>query len=82
MDKPSTPVPANALPGGRGVVELGDVVEITEERASFPIFRHNGYDVIMVTGEMAGAFEAPLYGMMEVADRLDAMTWPVSELTR
>jgi multidrug efflux pump subunit AcrB len=72
----STPVPANALPGGRGVVELGDVVEITEERASFPIFRHNGYDVIMVTGELAGDFEAPLYGMLAVADRLDAMDWP------
>ncbi len=72
----STPVPANALPGGRGVVELGDVVEIREERASFPIFRHNGYDVIMVTGELAGDFEAPLYGMLAVADRLDAMDWP------
>jgi multidrug efflux pump subunit AcrB len=72
----STPVPANALPGGRGVVELGDVVEMREERASFPIFRHNGYDVIMVTGELAGDFEAPLYGMLAVADRLDAMEWP------
>ncbi len=72
----STPVPANALPGGRGVVELGDVIEVTEERASFPIFRHNGHDVIMVTGELAGAFEAPLYGMIEVADRINAMDWP------
>ena len=72
----SIPVPANALPGGRGVVELGDVVEIAEERASFPVFRHNGHDVIMVTGELAGDFEAPLYGMLAVADRLDAMEWP------
>lgn len=72
----STPVPANALPGGRGVVELGDVIAIKEERASYPIFRHNGYDVIMVTGELAGAFEAPLYGMIEVADQLDAQAWP------
>jgi multidrug efflux pump subunit AcrB len=72
----STPVPANALPGDRGVVELGDVVAVTEERASFPIFRHNGHDVIMVTGELAGDFEAPLYGMLAVADALDAMDWP------
>ena len=72
----STPVPANALPGGRGVVELGDVIEVTEEQASYPIFRHNGYDVIMVTGELAGAFEAPLYGMIEVAGRLDEIAWP------
>ena len=72
----STPVPANALPGDRGVVELGDVVAVTEERASFPVFRHNGHDVIMVTGELAGDFEAPLYGMLAVADALDAMDWP------
>ncbi|MGG7645491.1 efflux RND transporter permease subunit [Rhodovulum sp. YNF3179] len=72
----STPVPANALPGGRGVVELGDVVAIAEERASYPIFRHNGYNAVMVTGELAGEFEAPLYGMLAVADRLDAMDWP------
>ncbi|MBU0644199.1 MAG: efflux RND transporter permease subunit [Alphaproteobacteria bacterium] len=72
----STPVPANALPGGRGVVELGDVVKITEEQTSFPIFRHNGYDVVMVQAELAGEYEAPLYGMMAVADKLDAMDWP------
>ncbi|MCR8548326.1 efflux RND transporter permease subunit [Salipiger sp. P9] len=72
----STPVPANALPGGRGVVELGDVIEIVPERASYPIFRHNGYDVIMVQGELAGEYEAPLYGMLAVADVLDGMDWP------
>ena len=71
----STPVPANAIPGARGVVELGDVVTLTEERASFPVFRHNGYDVVMVTGELAGEFEAPLYGMLAVAERLEAMDW-------
>ena len=71
----STPVPANAIPGARGVVELGDVVDISEERASYPLFRHNGYDAVMVTGELAGEFEAPLYGMLAVAERLDAMDW-------
>ncbi len=71
----STPIPANVLPGARGVVELGDVVEVVEERASFPIYRHNGRASEMVTGEMAGEFEAPLYGMLAVADALDAMEW-------
>ncbi|MDQ2095018.1 efflux RND transporter permease subunit [Rhodalgimonas zhirmunskyi] len=72
----STPIPANVLPGARGVVELGDVIEIRDERASFPIFRHNGRYAEMVTGEMAGEFEAPLYGMLAVADELDKMDWP------
>ncbi len=69
----SIPVPANAIPGARGVVELGDVITVSEERASYPIFRHNGYDVVMVTGELAGSFEAPLYGMLAVADELERM---------
>ena len=72
----TTPIPANALPGARGVVELGDVVTVAEEAASFPIFRHNGRDAEMVTAELAGAFEAPLYGMLAVSDQIEAMDWP------
>ncbi|MBL9051227.1 MAG: efflux RND transporter permease subunit [Tabrizicola sp.] len=72
----TTPIPANALPGARGVVELGDVLRIEEEAASFPIFRHNGRDAEMVTAELAGAFEAPLYGMLAVADQIEKMDWP------
>ena len=71
----STPIPANVLPGARGVVELGDVMQIREEQASFPIFRHNGRDAEMVMAELAGDFEAPLYGMLAVAEALDAMEW-------
>jgi multidrug efflux pump subunit AcrB len=71
----STPIPANVLPGARGVVELGDVIQVTEERASFPVFRRNGRDAEMVTGELAGAFEAPIYGMLAVSQALDAMEW-------
>jgi multidrug efflux pump subunit AcrB len=72
----TTPIPANVLPGAKGVVELGDVVKISEEKSSFPIFRHNGRDAEMVTGELAGAFEAPLYGMLAVQEALDKMDWP------
>lgn len=71
----STPIPANVLPGARGVVELGDVIRVAEERASFPVFRHNGHDAEMVTGELAGAFEAPLYGMIAVGKALEAVDW-------
>ena len=71
----STPVPANARPGARGVVELGDVVSVKKELSSFPIFRHNGKPTEMVTGELAGAFEAPVYGMIEVGRALDKLDW-------
>ena len=75
----STPIPAALLPGARGVVELGDVVTITEERASFPIFRHNGREAEMVQAELAGAFEAPLYGMIAVGEALEGIDWAEGE---
>jgi multidrug efflux pump subunit AcrB len=71
----TTPIPANVLPGDRGVVELGDVVRVSEEKASFPIFRHNGRFAEMVTAELAGAYEAPLYGMLAVQEALDRQDW-------
>ena len=71
----TTPVPANALPGGRDVVELGDVVSVVREPASYPIFRHNARTAEMVTGELAGAFEAPIYGMLAVTDAIDKADW-------
>jgi len=71
----STPIPANLLPGGRAVVELGDVVKITSEMTSYPIFRHNSRPAEMITAELAGAFEAPLYGMLAVQQALDKLDW-------
>jgi len=71
----TTPIPANVLPGDRGVVELGDVVRVSEERASLPVFRRNGRAAEMVTAELAGDFEAPLYGMIAVQQALDAQDW-------
>lgn len=71
----TTPIPANVLPGDRGVVELGDVVRVAPERASFPVFRHNGRAAEMVTAELAGSFEAPLYGMLAVSKAIDAQDW-------
>ena len=66
----STPVPGRA-----GIVELGDVVEWRYEEASFPLFRHNGRFVEMVTAELAGRFEAPIYGMFAVEDAIAALDW-------
>ncbi|MCI4679330.1 efflux RND transporter permease subunit [Rhodoblastus acidophilus] len=72
----TTPVPANSLPGNRSVVELGDVVRVSDEQSSFPLFRHNGRFAEMVTAELAGAYEAPLYGMLAVDKKLDEMKFP------
>jgi multidrug efflux pump subunit AcrB len=71
----STPVPANALPGDRAVVELGDVVSVSREPASYPIFRHNGRAAEMVMAELAGDYEAPIYGMLAVNEAIAKADW-------
>lgn len=71
----STPVPANALPGSRSIVELGDVVTATHETGSYSIFRRDGRAAEMVMADLAGAYEAPIYGMIEVAARVDVHPW-------
>ncbi|MBY9039524.1 efflux RND transporter permease subunit, partial [Pseudomonas fluorescens] len=62
----STPVPANTVPGSKTVVELGQVVKATMEEGSPTIFRRDGRFADMVMAELAGRFEAPLYGMLAV----------------
>jgi multidrug efflux pump subunit AcrB len=71
----STPVPANTLPGSKTVVELGQIVKATVEQGSPVIFRRDGRFADMVMAELAGRFEAPLYGMLEVAKRVDSHDW-------
>jgi len=66
----STPVPSRG-----GAVELGDVVRVVEETASHPIFRHNGRSAEMVMAELAGQFEAPIYGMMAVEEAMAETDW-------
>ncbi len=69
------PVGANSIPGSTGVVELGDVVHAVREQTSFPIFRHNGRTAEMVTADLAGAYEAPLYGMLAVDKAIADADW-------
>ena len=62
----STPVPANSVPGNKTVVELGDVVRVSKELGSPTIFRRDGRFADMVMAELAGAYEAPIYGILDV----------------
>ena len=68
----STPV-ARAAEGR--LVELSEVVEAKREAGSTHVFRRDGRDVDMVMAELAGAYEAPIYGMMDVDKRLRDMDW-------
>ncbi|WP_029008492.1 efflux RND transporter permease subunit [Azospirillum halopraeferens] len=66
---------ATPVPGRDGTAELGDLVRVTREPASFPLFRRDGRFAEMVMGELAGAYEAPIYGMLAVTERIGAMDW-------
>jgi len=76
----STPVPAVGPTGDAPrTVELGDVVSLRSEPASYAIFRRNGHPAEMVMGELAGRFEAPIYGMLAVERELGRMDWGEDE---
>jgi multidrug efflux pump subunit AcrB len=71
----STPLPAGGTARQGANVELGDVVKVSRELGSFPIFRHNGRFAEMVSAEVAGRFEAPIYGMFAVEDVIAKQDW-------
>ncbi len=71
----ATPVAANTVPGNKTVVELGDVVHVTREMGSPTIFRRDGRFADMVQAELAGAYEAPIYGILDVNKLVEAHNW-------
>ena len=71
----ATPVPANTLPGSTTVVELGQVVRADQELGSPVLFRRDGHFADMIMGELAGEFEAPIYGMLAVDKAVAAHDW-------
>ncbi len=72
----STPIAAPGEAADTGAnVEIGDVVRLRRERASYPLYRRDGRFADYVTAELAGRFEAPIYGMLAVGDRLARAEW-------
>jgi len=75
----STPV-AQA-PGGQ-LIDLGAVVDARTEAGSPAIFRRDGRYADMVTAELAGAYEAPIYGMLAVDRAVDDYDWAAKGLVK
>jgi multidrug efflux pump subunit AcrB len=71
----STPLPAGGTVRQGANVELGDVVTVKREPASYSLFRRDGRFAEMVEADVAGRFEAPIYGMLAVQDRLKRQDW-------
>ncbi len=60
--------------------ELGDVVNITTELASYPIYRRDGRFADLVTASIRGEHrDAPMYALYDVEQIINAMDWPDGE---
>ena len=75
----STPVAQS--PSG-ALVELGAVVTATNEKGSPSIFRRDGRAADMVMAELAGDYEAPIYGMLAVNRAIDEVDWAAKGLVK
>ncbi len=71
----SAPVPVSVPKGNRKTVELGELIEMTHATGSTSIFRRDGLSADMVMAELAGAYEAPIYGMFAVDDLIAKHDW-------
>ena len=69
------PVAVTTLGGAPRLVELGEVIEARRELASYPVYRRDGRDAEMVMAELAGRYEAPIYGILAVGDAIEAADW-------
>jgi len=75
----STPIAQ--MPGGQ-LIDLGAVVDARIEAGSPAIFRRDGRYADMVTAELAGTYEAPIYGMLAVNRAVDSHDWAAKGLVK
>jgi multidrug efflux pump subunit AcrB len=68
-------MPVAMAANGSRLVQLGEVVAAQTEKGSYSVFRRDGRYAEMVTAELAGAYEAPIYGMIAVGDAIKAHDW-------
>ncbi|MBP6012103.1 MAG: efflux RND transporter permease subunit [Alphaproteobacteria bacterium] len=71
----ATPVAVLRTAQGAKTIELGEVMHAEREAGSLPLFRRDGRFAEMVTAELAGTYEAPIYGMLDVGAAVDAHDW-------
>jgi len=76
------PVPRRLAGITSDPVELGAVVNISEQEGSPVIFRRDGRFADLVQGELAGKYEAPIYGMLEIKKRIDDFDWDGAGLVK
>lgn len=71
----SMPVATSVSAAGPRLVSLGEVTTAKPGLTSPHIFRRDGRDADMILGEMAGQYEAPIYGILAVDKAIKNADW-------
>jgi len=58
-------------------IPLGDLVQVSEATRKKAIYRKNQKRVVYVLADMAGALESPVYGILNMSDRLHEIEMPI-----
>lgn len=71
-----------AVTGGAAprIVGLGEVATAGQEPGSYRLFRRDGRDAEMVTAELAGRYEAPIDGMLDIDKAIAGAAWPSGQV--
>jgi multidrug efflux pump subunit AcrB len=77
-----TPVAVSHTSGSPKLIELGELVTATREAGSYNLYRRDGRSAEMVTAELAGAYEAPIYGMFAVDKAVEGFNWQAAGLAK
>ncbi|WP_183614858.1 efflux RND transporter permease subunit [Novosphingobium hassiacum] len=73
--------PVATTPTGQ-LVSLGELVTARMEPGGQAIFRRDGRGAAMVTAELAGRYEAPIYGMLAVDEAINNFDWKANGLEK
>jgi multidrug efflux pump subunit AcrB len=77
-----TPVAISRVSGTPKLIELGELVEARREAGSHSLYRRDGRSAEMVTAELAGAYEAPIYGIFAVDRAIEDFDWAKAGLVK
>ena len=78
----ATPVAVTAAAGFPQLIQLGELVDARMEKGEPSVFRRDGRGAAMVQGELAGRYEAPIYGMLAVDQAIDEFDWAKAGLPK
>ena len=73
--------PVAVAPGGQ-LIRLGELVRAELVPGGQMIFRRDGRGAAMVMADLAGRYEAPIYGLLAVDDAIEAFDWQKAGLAK